>query len=105
MHKIFRLSLGLLTSLDDLWLLPQLFLLLARHNGHHPAKPEGRQITYTDLYEWGLSGTAGSAERKTKLLCALGLPPRLSKKELVEALNRLYSYEQLDEMQSELLET
>ena len=28
-----------------------------------------------------------------------------SKKELVEALNRLYSYEQLDEMQSELLET
>lgn len=47
----------------------------------------------------------GSAERKTKLLCALGLPPRLSKKELVEALNRLYSYEQLDEMQSELLKT
>ena len=35
----------------------------------------------------------------------LGLPPRLSKKELVEALNRLYSYEQLDEMQSELLKT
>ena len=64
---------------------------------------EGRQITYTDLYEWGLSGTAGSAERKMKLLSALGLPPRLSKKELVEALNRLYSYEQLDEMQAELL--
>ena len=38
-----------------------------------------------------------------KLLSALGLPPRLSKKELVEALNRLYSYEQLDEMQAELL--
>ncbi|MFR5373230.1 MAG: DUF4093 domain-containing protein [Faecalibacterium prausnitzii] len=37
-------------------------------------------MTYTDLYEWGISGTAGSAERKTKLLCALGLPPRLSKK-------------------------
>ena len=51
-------------------------------------RPEGRQITYTDLYDWGLSGTAGSAERKTKLLNALGLPPRLSKKELVEALNR-----------------
>ena len=38
-----------------------------------------------------------------QLLSALGLPPRLSKKELVEALNRLYSYEQLDEMQAELL--
>ena len=63
---------------------------------------EGRQITYTDLYDWGLSGTAGSAERKTKLLNALGLPPRLSKKELVEALNRLYSFEQLNSMQETL---
>ena len=65
-------------------------------------RPEGRQITYTDLYDWGLSGTAGSAERKTKLLNALGLPPRLSKKELVEALNRLYSFEQLNSMQETL---
>ena len=65
-------------------------------------RPEGRQITYTDLYDWGLSGTAGSAERKTKLLNALGLPPRLSKKELVEALKRLYSFEQLNSMQETL---
>ena len=66
------------------------------------AKRAGRAITYTDLYDWGLSGTAGSAERKTKLLNALGLPPRLSKKELVEALNRLYSFEQLNSMQETL---
>ena len=66
--------------------------------------PAGRAITYTDLYEWGLSGTAGSAERKAKLLSALGLPPRLSKKELVEALNRLYTFEQLDEMQLKILD-
>ena len=33
---------------------------------------------------------------------ALGLPPRLSKKELVEALNRLYSFEQLNSMQETL---
>ena len=32
--------------------------------------------TYTDLYEWGLSGKPGSAERKARLLNALGLPPR-----------------------------
>ncbi len=62
----------------------------------------GRKITYTDLYEWGLSGTAGSAQRKAVLLRALNLPPRLSKKELVEALNRLYTYEQLDRLQAEL---
>lgn len=69
-----------------------------------PTRPAGRQITYTDLYEWGLSGTAGSAERKEKLLNALGLPPRLSKKGLVEALNRLYTFEQLDEMQAKILQ-
>ena len=91
--------------MDDALVLQALRDALGEEAGISPAKPEGRQITYTDLYEWGLSGTAGSAERKTKLLCALGLPPRLSKKELVEALNRLYSYEQLDEMQSELLKT
>lgn len=59
-------------------------------------RPEGRAITYADLYDWGLSGTPGSAERKYALLNALGLPPRLSKKELVEALNRLYRFEELD---------
>ena len=66
-------------------------------------KPEGRAITYTDLYNWKLSGTPGSAERKYALLNALGLPPRLSKKELVEALNRLYSFEELDKLQAEIL--
>ena len=34
---------------------------------------------------------------------ALGLPPRLSKKELVEALNRLYTFEQLNEIQASAL--
>ena len=72
--------------------------------GAAAARPEGRQITYTDLYEWGLSGRPGSAERKAKLLNALGLPPRLSKKELVEALNRLYTFEQLDELQLKILD-
>ena len=90
-------------GVDDAILLQILKDALGEEVSGEPVRPEGRQITYTDLYEWGLSGTAGSAERKMKLLSALGLPPRLSKKELVEALNRLYSYEQLDEMQAELL--
>ena len=53
----------------------------------------------------GLLGVEGvdDAERKYQLLNALGLPPRLSKKELVEALNRLYSFEQLDTLQAEIL--
>lgn len=55
-----------------------------------------RPITYTDLYEWGISGTANSAQRRRALLSRLGLPPRLSKKELLSVLNTLYTYESLD---------
>ena len=78
--------------------------LLGAEAGAAPVRPAGRQITYTDLYEWGLSGKPGSAERKARLLNALGLPPRLSKKELVEAFNRLYTFEQLDELQLKILQ-
>lgn len=55
-----------------------------------------RPITYTDLYEWGISGTANSADRRRALLKRLGLPPRLSKKELLSVLNTLYTFESLD---------
>lgn len=54
-----------------------------------------RAITYTDLYEWGLSGTANSAAFRRRFLRKLGLPPRLSKKELLAVLNTLYTYEGL----------
>ena len=67
-------------GVDDALVLQALRDALGEEAGIAPAKPEGRQITYTDLYEWGLSGTAGAAERKTKLLCALGLPPGSRKK-------------------------
>ncbi|MGN0662140.1 MAG: toprim domain-containing protein [Faecalibacterium sp.] len=89
-------------GVEDALILQGLRDALGSEAGVPAARPEGRQITYTDLYEWGLSGTAGSAARKIELLSALGLPPRLSKKELLEALNRLYSFEQLDELQRRL---
>lgn len=89
-------------GVDDAIILQILKDALGEEISGEPVRPEGRQITYTDLYDWGLSGTAGSAERKAALLNRLGLPPRLSKKELVEALNRLYSFEQLDEMIEEM---
>lgn len=63
-----------------------------------PTAAAGRPVTYGDLYDWGLSGTAGAAERKYRLLAALGLPPRLSKKEMLEVFNRLYTFEQLDKL-------
>lgn len=55
-----------------------------------------RPITYTDLYEWGISGTANSADRRRSLLKRLGLPPRLSKRELLSVLNTLYTFDSLD---------
>ena len=58
----------------------------------------GRATTYSDLYQWGLSGTAGSHEQRMRLLKALGLPYRLSKKNLLEILNRLYTYEEIQNL-------
>lgn len=57
---------------------------------------QSRPITYTDLYDWGISGTANSAENRRVLLYHLGLPPRLSKKELLQVLNTLYTYDALN---------
>lgn len=53
------------------------------------------RITYTDLYEWGLSGSANASQRKREFLQRLGLPLRLSKKELIQVLNTLYTRESL----------
>lgn len=63
-----------------------------------PMGSSPRPITYTDLYEWGISGTANSGEKRRALLEHLGLPPRLSKKELVQVLNTLYTYDGLSEL-------
>lgn len=65
---------------------------------------QSEKISYTDLYEWGISGTANSAARRRKLLQQLGLPPRLSKKELLKVLSTLYTRESLSR-QIELLDS
>ena len=70
--------------------------------GTAAAPRAGRAITYADLYAWGLSGTAGSRQERFAFLKRLGLPPRLSKKELLEEFNRLYTFEQLDGLLAQL---
>lgn len=63
--------------------------------GEKSAVPRsGRKITYADLYELGVSGTSGAADRRRALLHEAGLPLRLSKKALLEVINSLYSYEE-----------
>ena len=44
-------------GVDDAIVLQCLRDALGAEVGAAPARPEGRQITYTDLYNWGLSGT------------------------------------------------
>ncbi len=52
-------------------------------------KKAGEPITKTDLYLDGLSGSAGSAERRERLALAYGLPRDMTANALLEAINLL----------------
>ena len=51
------------------------------------AAPSSDPITYTDLYEAGLSGTQNSAEKRRAFLRFVALPERLTGASLLKALN------------------
>ncbi len=53
------------------------------------------QVTPTDLYEWGISGTPQSAQKRREFLKQLDLPPRLSKRALCQVLSTLYDKSEL----------
>lgn len=85
-------------GVGDEWVLRalQTALRAAPEGGHENGRSAAaRHITYTDLYEWGISGGHDSARKRRELLRRLGLPPRLSKRELLAVLNTLYTYESL----------
>ena len=56
---------------------------------------ERHPITKADLYELGLTGGPDSAARRAALLQRLGLPERMTANAMLEALNILYSREEL----------
>lgn len=58
------------------------------------AKEPRREITKADLYELGLSGADGCAERRKELMEKLSLPEHLSTAALVDVLNALFSREE-----------
>lgn len=60
--------------------------------------PESEPITKTDLYELGLSGGSGSAEKRQMLIKQLGLPERLTSNALLEVLNALMKREDFFEL-------
>lgn len=57
------------------------------------ALQEIKLITNADLFEAGLSGRENSAEKRRKLLVSIGLPARLSGKNLLSVLNTFMTYE------------
>ena len=54
-----------------------------------------QQITKQDLMELGLSGGANASEKRLKLLKKLNLPEHMSANAMLQALNLLYSLEEL----------
>ncbi len=52
-----------------------------------------RRITKTDLFDDGLSGGDGSADRRKRLCKVAGLPANISANAMLEALNLLYDYD------------
>lgn len=56
------------------------------------------QITKQDLMELGLSGGTDSSSKRLKLLKKLNLPERMSPNAMLQALNLLYTLEELTSM-------
>lgn len=65
--------------------------------GEEPARRAGG-ITKATLYELGLSGGPGSAEKRRALLKELDLPEKLSANALLDVLNALYTEAELHEI-------
>ena len=59
-------------------------------------------ITKQDLMELGLSGGAGSSQLRLRLLKKLDLPEHMSSNAMLQALNLLYTLEQLQEIVQQL---
>ena len=55
-------------------------------------------ITKADLVDLGLSGGQGSSERRLALIRKLGFPEHMSPNALLQALNLLYSLDELEEL-------
>ncbi|MBQ8835103.1 MAG: DUF4093 domain-containing protein [Oscillospiraceae bacterium] len=64
--------------------------------------PASRQITKQDLMALGLSGGPDSSAKRLALLKKLNLPEHMSANAMLQALNLLYSLEELEEIMNDL---
>jgi len=66
-----------------------------------PAGEKREALTKADLFALGLTGGEGSAEKRRRLLRRLDLPEHLTANGLLEALNLLFSREELEALLAE----
>ncbi|MBR6610566.1 MAG: HAD-IA family hydrolase [Oscillospiraceae bacterium] len=59
------------------------------------------KMTYTDLFELGLSGTENATRNREKLAKHLNIPTKLSKKALLEVLNRMCTKTEIENILNE----
>ncbi len=65
-------------------------------------KTEGQPITTADLFEAGLTGGENSADRRRMLLVSMGLPARLTGKNLLSVLNTFMTREEFYKRAAEI---
>lgn len=63
-----------------------------------------RAITKQDLVDFGLSGGAGASEKRKMLLKHLGLPEHMSANAMLDALNLLYSVDELENILLQMID-
>lgn len=63
------------------------------------------QITKADLVTFGLSGGQGSSERRQILMKKLGFPERMSANAMLQAVNLLYTREELEHLTAQLFDS
>ncbi|MBR6521661.1 MAG: DUF4093 domain-containing protein [Oscillospiraceae bacterium] len=61
-------------------------------------------VTKTDFFCMGLSGGAGSAGKRQKLIKALGLPERLSADALLDIINALYTKDEFETLAADIFD-
>ncbi len=66
--------------------------------------PAASAITKQDFMDWGLSGGANAGQRRKALLKKLDLPEHMSANALLQAVNQLYSSEELKRILDEINE-
>ena len=60
------------------------------------------KITKADFYEWGLSGVPGSNEKRRKLLKELRLPQHMTANALLEFINAVADFEEVERIMKQL---